>query len=115
MSDHINGGCCRDLTASTPDHRHQLSDRVLSRNRIVEQCRVQRPAGLAVEHPGRCHDITDGVEDPFRPLRLAELVAPQRQHRRMEALIVERETGGDLPTQIGADRLQRFTIRQPFE
>ena len=84
----------------------QLRHRVLGRDRVVQQRRVQRPAGLAPQHPGRGDHLADRVEDPLRPVTGPQLVAPQREHRRMEPLVVERQPGRDLPTQIGAQRLR---------
>ena len=73
------------------DHRHQLGHRVLGGHRIIEQCRVQRPTGFALQHSGLRDHLADRVEDPLRPVRVPELVAPQRQHRGMEPLVTQRQ------------------------
>ena len=115
MSDNRDRGGCRDRPANPADHRHQLRHGVLGGHRIIEQRRVQRPAGPAGEHPGLGDDVTDGVEDPLRTITHAQLVAPQRQHRWMKPLIIEGETSRDLPAQIGAQRLRRLAVREPFQ
>ena len=43
---------------------------------------------LPVSTPVSAITVADGVEDPLRPVAGPQLVAPQRQHRRMEPLVV---------------------------
>ena len=50
-------------TPDPPDRGHQLRDRVLSRDRVIEQRRVQRPTRLAFEDARRVDDCAHGVED----------------------------------------------------
>ena len=53
-----------------PPHRgDQLGDRVLRGHRIIQHHRVQRPAGPALQHPGRGDHLPDRLEDPLRAIR----------------------------------------------
>ena len=105
----------RDQPTDPTDRSDQLSHGVLRRDRVIEHGRVQRPPRLALQHPGLVDHRPDRVEDPLRSLALTQLVAPQRQHRRMEPLVVKRQTGRDLPTQIRAQRRDRVPIRQALQ
>ena len=87
----------RDQPADPADLGDQLHDRVLTGHRVIEHRRVQRPAGLAGQHVRRVDHLAHRVEDPLRAIRGPQLVAPQRQHRRMEPLIGQRPARRDLP------------------
>jgi hypothetical protein len=104
-----------DEAADPADRRDQLGHRVLRGDRVIQHGRVQRPPHLAFEDPGRIDHRAHRVEDPLRPLADAQLVAPQREHRRVEPLIIERQTGRDLPTQIGPQRRDRVAVRQALQ
>ena len=68
---------------------------------------------LCLEHTGRLHDGTDGLEDPLRPLRLAKARAPVGEHGEVEARVVDREPTGDFPVDAGPQLSDRVAVRRP--
>ena len=66
MADQLEHSGLGDEAADTADRGDQLRHRVLRRDRVIQHGRVQRPAGLAAEHPGLGDHGAHGVEDPFR-------------------------------------------------
>jgi len=91
---------CRDQPTDPTDRRDQLGDRILGGDRILQHRGVQHPPAPPPKHPGRLHHLADGIEDPPRPLRAADTVAPVHQHRGMEPLVVQPQPAGDLHPQI---------------
>ena len=75
---------------------------------------VQRPAGLALEDPGLVDHRPHRVEDPFRRFTGPQLVAPQREHRRVEPGIVERPARRHLPRDVHPQLVERVPVREPF-
>ena len=108
---------CRpsNLTSHPAHRRDQLRHRVLRRDRIVEDHRVQRPLVPTRQHPGRVDHTPDRVEDPLRLRRIPKPVAPVRQRRRVQTLMIQRQTAGDLPPKITTQRLRRVPIRQTLQ
>ncbi len=113
VSGDVRCGRRRDGAADPTNHRHQLRHRVLRGDRVVEQRRVERSAGLAGQHPSRRHDVTHGVEDPFRTVARTQLVAPQRQHRWMDILTVRIGIDAGTAARLGVRRSFGIVRRRP--
>jgi hypothetical protein len=104
-----------DQPAHPADRRHQLGDRVLGGDRILQDGGVQHPPTPTGKHPGGLHDLADSIQDPPRPRRAADAVAPVHQHRGMEALVVQPQPTGDLPGDVAAQRGDRLPVRQTLQ
>ena len=114
MGGHLDLGCLRHQPTDPTGRRDQLGDRVLGRDRIPQDRGVQprRPRPPA---PGGLHDLADRLQDPPRPIRGPQTVAPGHQHRGMEALIVKAQPTGDLPGDVTPQRADRFSVRQALQ
>ena len=102
--------------ADPTDRRDQLGHGVLGGDRVIEQRRVQRPAGLARQHPGRGDDLAHRLEDPLGPVAATQPRPPIGQHRVVEARRSSiAQPGRHLPADPIAQRPRRLTIRQALE
>jgi hypothetical protein len=105
----------RDKPTHPPDGRHQLGDRVLGGDRVIQQGRVQ-PTPLAPSQHTRLGDHRpDRGNDPLGTVGGPQPAAPQGQHRRMEALVGQGQPTGDLPGDVLAQLLCRLAVRQPLQ
>jgi len=97
------------------DGRDELHDGVLGGDRVVEHGRVEHPAGLAGDHPGGVDDGPNRVEDPLGRLAGTQFAAPQGQHRRVEALVGERQPRGHLPDDVVPQLADRVAVREALQ
>ncbi len=108
-------GCLRDQTSATPylrrDHRH----RVPGSNRVVQNGRVQRTASPVRQHPTGGDHLPHRVEDTLRTVTRPKPRSPQRQHRRVEPPIGQRQTSRRFPSYVTTQPLDRFPIRQALQ
>ena len=104
-----------DDPAHPSDGSDQLGDRVLGRHCIVEQRRVEGPAGLALEHPGGIDDRAHGVEDPLGTIRLAQPGAPIGEHRVVEPFVSQGQATGHLPADAVPQGPGGVTVRESLE
>ena len=102
-------------TAHPADLRHQLHEGVLAHDSVVEGGRVECPTVLTGNGPGLSDHLAHGIEDPLRCFARSQLVAPQGQHGRVEARVGQREAGGRLPGDVGAQPSGRVAIREAIE
>ena len=65
--------------------------------------------------PDSLHHLPHGLEYPLRAIRGAQLVAPENQHRRVEALVVQSQAGGHLPGDGSPQHLTGLPIGEPFQ
>ena len=102
-----------------PPHPADLGDElhegVLADHGVVEDGRVEGAAVLAGDGAGLGDDRTHGVEDALGRLTRPELVAPQGEHGRMEARIVQREPRRHLPGDVGPQLGCRVAIGEAVE
>ena len=89
----------RHELADSADLIDQHRDGVLAGHRVIEDRRVECPTVPAGDDPSLGDHGADCVEDPLGRLRGPQLVAPQRQHRRMERLIGQRQPRSGLAQQ----------------
>jgi hypothetical protein len=92
-----------------------LGDGVLGRDGVVEQRRVERPTGLALEDSGRLDHRSHRLEDPFGPARVAQPRTPVGEDRVVEALLIEGETAGHLPADSVGQRPSGVAVRESLE
>lgn len=104
-----------DELADPADLGDQHRDRVLTLHGVVEHGRVEHSAVLLGDHAGLVDHGAHRVEDPLRILALAQLVAPQRQHRRMERLIGQRQARRGLPRDVSLQGPARLTVGLAFQ
>ena len=102
-------------TTATPYLRRDHRYRVLGSNRVVQDGRVQRPATPVRQHPTGGDHLAHCVEDTLRTVTVPKPCTPQRQHRRVEPPIGQRQTHRCLPTDITPQPLYRFPIRQALQ
>ena len=88
MGRHGHLGGTRDHPPGPAHGGDELGDGVLGGHGVVEQGGVERPAGLAPQHPGGVDDGPYGVEDPLWLLGLLEPRPPIGEHRVIEAFVV---------------------------
>ena len=93
----------------------QLGHGVLGGHGVVEQGRVEGPAGLALQDPGGIDHRAHGVEDPLRTLGRAQPGPPIGEHRVVEALVVECQPAGHLPADPVPQRPSRVAVGEPLE
>jgi hypothetical protein len=105
----------RNEPTDPADRRDQLGDRVLGRDRILQDRGVQHPPTSTRKHPGGLHHLADGVEDPPWPGRGADAAAPIHQHGGVETLIVKAQPTGDLPGDVAPQRADGLPVRQALQ
>ena len=115
MLAHPHLGEFGDELADPADLGGQHRDRVLAGHRVIQHRRVQRPPVLAGDDPTLGDHRPHRVEDPLRVVAGPQLVAPQRQHRRVERLIGERQAGGRLPRDVGLQRPAGVAVRAALQ
>ena len=64
---HLHGGGLGHQPAHPTDGCHQLGHGVLGRHRVVEQCRVQRPAPAPRQHAGGADHLRHRLADALGP------------------------------------------------
>ena len=100
-----------DELADPADLSGQHRDRVLAGDRVIQHRRVERPPVAAGDDTGLGDHRPHRLEDPVRVVAGPQLVAPQRQHRRVERLVRDREAGGGFPGDVGLQRPARVAVR----
>ena len=105
----------RDNRGDPADGGDQLGDGVLGGDRVVEDGRIQRPAGPPLQNPGIGDDLFDSVEDAVRVLRGGQPPAPIGKHRRMKRRPVDRESARRFPPQVERHRLGGGPVREPVQ
>jgi hypothetical protein len=105
----------RHLPAHPADRRDQLRDRVLGRDRVLQDRGVHRPPPASGQDPGLGDHPPDRLVDPLRPGRAGQPPPPVDQRGRVEPACVQRHPGGDLPAQVTAGRLSGLGIRQVMQ
>ena len=93
------------------DHR----DRVLGRDRVIQHRGVQRPPRPLRQRPALSSHLAHRVEDPLRALTGAQPLTPQRQHARVEALVVDAQARRGLPAHITTQPLDRLAVRAALQ
>ena len=114
MAQHQRGRPRRQL-AHTPYLRADHRDRVLGPHRVIQHRGVQRPLRLVRQRPALSSHLAHRVEDPLRTPTGPQPLTPQRQHARIETLIVDAQTRRGLPAHITAQPLQRLAVRAPLQ
>ncbi len=106
--------CPHNTSLRTPlraDHR----DRVLGRDRVIQHRGVQHPPRPPRQRPALSGHRAHRVEDPLGAPTGAQPLAPQRQHARVETLIVDAQPRRGLPAHITAQPLHGLTIRTALQ
>ena len=101
--------------AHPTDGGDQLGDRVLGGHGIIQQCRIERSAGLSLQHPGGIDDRAHGIEDPLGTFGLSQPGAPVGEDREVEPLVVEGQPTGHLPADPVPKGPGRVPIGESFE
>ena len=101
--------------ANNSDLRHHLGDRVLAGHGVVEHGRVQGPPLAGSQHSGGTDHLAHRLEDALGTIRPPQPVAPERQHRRVEAGVVQSQPGRHLPGDAGPQLLDGISIGEPFQ
>jgi hypothetical protein len=104
-----------DEASNPADLGDEHGDGVLALHGVVEDRRVQRPAGLGGDHARGGDHRSHGVEDPLRAIRRPQLVAPQDQHGGMERLVGQGQPGRRLPGDVGLQPAHGLTVRQALQ
>jgi hypothetical protein len=105
----------RNDPANATDRADELGDRVLGRDGVVEQRRVERPTGLAHEDAGRLDHRAHRLEDPLGALRVAQPRSPVGEDRVVETRLIEGETTGHLPADPVGQGPGGVAIRKTLE
>jgi len=82
-------------------------------HRLRQRMRNQGSGGVSLS--GLLHHLADRIEDPPRPLRGSQPVAPVHQHRGVESLVVKAQPAGDLPGDVAPQRGDRLPVRQALQ
>ena len=107
---------CRRQAAHTPNLRADHRDGVLGRDRVDTAPWSPAPASSSVrQRPALSGHLAHRVEDPLRAPAGAQPLAPQRQHARIEAPVVDAQPRRGLPAHIAAQPLQRLAVRTPLQ
>ena len=98
-----------------PHRRHQLSDGVLGRHRVVENSRVDAAPAPAPQHTGLGDHLRDRIEHPVRPVRRRDPLAPVHQGGRVKRHLGQRPAARHLPPDVELQRVRRLRIGQVIQ
>ena len=112
---HRRRGGLRHQAAHPADLRADHRDGVLGRHGVLQQRRVQRPAGLPRQRAALIDHRPHRVEDQPRAVAAAQPRPPQHQHRVMERPLQQAQPRRGLPPQVALQALNRLPVRQALQ
>ena len=108
-------GSAIDLAGDPADRGDQLGHGVLSGDRIIEDRRVQRPAGLPSHRAGLGDHLDDDLKDAVRAGRGRQPTPPVGQRRGVETGVGDRQPARGFPAQVESQRLHRLAVGEVVE